>query len=798
MKPVVKILLLFFFLVILMSGLAIYWTWFKLVPPTGSSIDLDGLQQEVIVSWDEFKVPHISASRESDAFMVTGYIHARDRLWQITRKLYKLEGIHSRELGESLLNYDRFYLTLNFGDIARNTYLQLNNREQALLRAYAEGFNTFLENEKKHLPIEFTLANVEPVAFEPWHAVGIKLLWSWQQQQAFWTKTALSPLHTAGDEDLTSLLTGSPIQHERLFGNEEPLLDSLAHVRLNKQFRDFTKEVYPVQTSFTGTGIALASSSPGPMSVLKINGESGLHLPDQLHEIGMDVNGQLRTGMTIPGFPVIIHGSNSHIAWSMMPLPVDDGDFFSGELFPEPVDEPIDWQTDAEIEERLSEEVGLTRRILTLKSQAEYQLVTMAAHERPIVAISVEDNRYLAFDWPGNHIANDIGSFLQIAHARDINELQEIVRQIEYPALQVLAVSGEGHAGRIAAGRIPEKSHPLKIRSHDDLPVFRDAASLFPPVIRSDGEPLFFIEQVDSDNALHSSIYTTPWNRSSRYQELYSNTSFESLIDQMVTSWSDDTYSGFASDLNHLLIDLLESAPRDSLVDQALPYLRNWDHHYRSNETAATLFELFMLLSAKELYQMYFSAEQISMLFTMPHLPVSALSRLIQQPEAWPDHHTQSFEEWIRDNMIKTVRFLENNYGQEPYDWQWDSVVSHSFEPVFFEAEDSQSLPVKLAERNLFKMNHHVIRGGPHTIQSTHIKTNGMVAMSGASTLKRIMQLSPEAETYSVISTGQSGNIFSRHFDDQNELWNDREFKISPASTDEDDSTEKSIQIFTP
>ena len=53
------------------------------VPPLAGSETLPGLGADVEVAWDSLAIPHIAASSDRDAFMALGYLHARDRLWQM-------------------------------------------------------------------------------------------------------------------------------------------------------------------------------------------------------------------------------------------------------------------------------------------------------------------------------------------------------------------------------------------------------------------------------------------------------------------------------------------------------------------------------------------------------------------------------------------------------------------------------------------------------------------------------------------------------------------------------------------
>ncbi|MDG5766428.1 penicillin acylase family protein [Balneolales bacterium ANBcel1] len=771
MKSAVKILLLFLLLIVVLAGLSIYWTWFQLIPSLDKTVRIDGLEEEVTVIWDEFQIPHITAGSESDAYAVMGYLHARDRLWQMNRQLYKLEGLHTQMIDRNLLDLDRFYLTMNFGAVARDQFRELPERDQRLLAAYAMGINAFIDNNEKRLPLEFTLSNTIPLSWEPWHAIGVQLLWSWEQQQAFWTKPALFHLNGYEDDDIIRLLTTLEAPTDQHFDRGIPTADSSAIANLTDDWLAFARTSRSAQDRYSGTGFAMSTQSPEPFSVLKVHHESALQLPDQGYEMIVEVQDRIRAGITIPGFPVMLTGQNESVSWALMPLPADDGYFFSGSLFEEPVDGPVDWKTDIQYEELLSDDVQANRRILTFQDGSEYQLVTFSAKNRPVVAHSVPDNRYLAFDWTGFDTFADFGAYHDLALTRTLSDLEAVARRIHHPAVQILATDKK-EAGLFPAGNIFSIETPFAIHDGTIPADVENASSLFPSTVRGDGRPVFFLESWRDVPAVSNNLFFKPWDRADRYLELFSDAPFSRLPELITDTWIQDVYSPFAASLASSLVSSLESVQEgDTIVAMALPYLQNWNHEYRANETAATLFEVFLGKSAQLLYRNYMDHDRYAALYTSSDIPISAVSLLLQEPEHWPASHSMTYSDWIHTSMKEAVRYLISTYGEEPHAWQWNPVVSPSIMPVLFDATTKRSFPARAAARSLFKTNELHVSGAPHTIHASHTKANEELRLTGTSTLKRIMKNTPHKEFHGILSTGQSGNVFSDHFDDQNPLW---------------------------
>lgn len=91
---------------IFLSGVSIV-AWYVTViqprPPVEGTVELPGLSQPVRIHWDAHGVPHIEAGTEEDLYMAVGYVHARDRLWQLTLNQLILEGRFAEFFGEEAL-----------------------------------------------------------------------------------------------------------------------------------------------------------------------------------------------------------------------------------------------------------------------------------------------------------------------------------------------------------------------------------------------------------------------------------------------------------------------------------------------------------------------------------------------------------------------------------------------------------------------------------------------------------------------------------------------------------------------
>ena len=84
---------------------------FKTLPEPDAELKIADVKESVEVTFDKHGVPHIEAATLTDAMQVLGYVHARDRMWQMEFLRRVGEGRLSEMLGEATLDTDIFLRT---------------------------------------------------------------------------------------------------------------------------------------------------------------------------------------------------------------------------------------------------------------------------------------------------------------------------------------------------------------------------------------------------------------------------------------------------------------------------------------------------------------------------------------------------------------------------------------------------------------------------------------------------------------------------------------------------------------
>ena len=93
---------------ILLGALAVYGDGRRSLPVVDGTIAVAGLNGPIEIIRDADNIPHIFASRPSDALFGLGYVHSQDRLWQMEFQRRIGFGRLSEIFGPATVPQDRF------------------------------------------------------------------------------------------------------------------------------------------------------------------------------------------------------------------------------------------------------------------------------------------------------------------------------------------------------------------------------------------------------------------------------------------------------------------------------------------------------------------------------------------------------------------------------------------------------------------------------------------------------------------------------------------------------------------
>jgi penicillin amidase len=202
---------------------------------------------------------------------------------------------------------------------------------------------------------------------------------------------------------------------------------------------------------------------------------------------------------------------------------------------------------------------------------------------------------------------------------------------------------------------------------------------------------------------------------------------------------------------------------------EALALLAVWDGRVSPDSPAASLYEFLLAELARELVyahapdaQEWFLGKSIHPLLyaSLGKRQVSHLSRILRERR---EVFSDSREEAISWALSRALVKLKMQFGENPDSWVWGKIRPLTLEHPF----GSQPLIGKVFNRGPFPWG-----GDSQTIsqaqRSLKIPTHNP---TGIANMRMVLDVGEWDKNTFVLAGGQSGNPFSRHYDDQLPLW---------------------------
>ena len=311
------------------------------LPPNQQTLHIPGLGHPVAVTLDAAGVPRIEAASSEDAAAALGFLHARDRMFQMELMRRVGSGRIAELAGAPALPLDRMMRTLGLRLRSEAAYRVLPAGDRAVLDAYARGVNAEITARGRFIAPEFLLLGPP----EPWTPID-SLLWgrlmalslgsNWRTELARLALSAKLPL--ARQLALQPVDSGTPAPQASLRdpGPGDPNLGDpglgdpgLAHLAsaldrvLPRWPAPFTlpeeaSDEWAVDGAHSLTGAPLLAGDP----------HLALGFPAIWYLARITRPGFTLTGATAPGAPFLVIGQNTHIAWTFTSSEADTQDLF--------------------------------------------------------------------------------------------------------------------------------------------------------------------------------------------------------------------------------------------------------------------------------------------------------------------------------------------------------------------------------------------------------------------------------------------------------------------------------------
>ncbi len=328
---------------LLLAGAALGWGWWQMrgsLPSLDGEIRLTGLSASAKIERDALGVPTITGASRADVARATGFLHAQDRFFQMDLLRRSGAGELAELFGAAAVPLDRAHRLHRFRRTAEQALALLSPGKRAVLDAYTAGVNAGLAALPK-TPWEYLVLRTAP---QPWRAEDSLLVIyaMWFDLQDSTAKFELSlgalrqtlgqgaadffaPPGTSWDAALDgSTFPPAPLPSLRLKSPAEPPAAVLRPAAAEPRYTGSNS--FAVAGAHTASGAALfANDMHLTLSVPHIWYRAVLSWTDPTGRA-------LRlVGVTLPGTPALVVGSNGRIAWGYTNSNIDTMDVVMAE-----------------------------------------------------------------------------------------------------------------------------------------------------------------------------------------------------------------------------------------------------------------------------------------------------------------------------------------------------------------------------------------------------------------------------------------------------------------------------------
>ncbi|QDO89812.1 penicillin acylase family protein [Ornithinimicrobium ciconiae] len=808
-------------------------------PQVDGELTLAGLSGEVEVLRDAQGVTHIYADTSEDLFMAQGFTAAQDRFFQMDLRRHVTAGRLAELVGEPGVETDTVIRTMGWRRVAEQELTMLDPQTRRYLAAYTAGVNGYLEQNASpsQVSLEYVVLgqSVPDYRIEPWTDVD-SLAWlkamAWDLRGNYADELARARLvgevsraqlgalypdypydehapilsedewkpaapQTGGDEGDSGDDRGgaAPPRGSQYSGSAEVAgsgvyTDTLAALdavpNLLGEGAGIGSNSWVVSGEHTESGLPLLANDPHlGIAQPGVWMQIGLHCREVSEACPFDV-----TGFSFAGFPGIIIGHNTDIAWGLTNLDPDVTDFYLEEVNDqgqvrrgnawEPVQQRIETIKVAGGQD-VSITVRETRHGPILSDVLDP--VRKAGQTAPINGVETLSTYDVSMAWTGLQRTRTADAVFLLNSAHDWDSFRDAARQFAVPSQNLIYADTQGNIGYQAPGLVPIRESSTNGQPPGFFPAqgwlpaydwkgwvpFSQMPSTFNP---ADGVIVTANQAVTESNTPFLTSESDRGFRSQRIADLIAQKSAEGpLTTADMHEIQGDTHNAFADVLIEALLEI--DVPSSDFYRQPQQMLADWDRTAPADgeQSAAAMYY----------YAVWANILDLTFEDELPaDLAADGNSRwmlvvedLLDSPEDvwWDDRRTagvvETRDEILRQAMINARLDLTQRIAKDPTEWQWGSL--HNM-PLRHEVLGGDSVPDAL--RWAFNDGPYPAPGGSSLVNAFNWEAgSGSYRVTSGPSMRMVVDLADlDASTW-VNQSGNSGHAFHPNYNDQTQAW---------------------------
>lgn len=422
------------------SAAAFVWWRSSGRPQREGEAPLAGLAADVDVRFDDAGVPHVRAASIEDAARALGWLHANDRMGQMELLRRYAQGRLAEIVGPAAARSDRNVRELRYPQTVEALEAALGDESRAVLAAYAQGVNAWLEQRGGDLPPDVLLLRVRPAPWTPRDSLCVQMRMSQMLSYSVGREfTRTRWLHEHGERS-AQILIGA-----RLDDVPSQTLAELAQ-RWGAASEAQRAEAAKLTSNGSNNWAVAGARSASGHALVANDPHLSLGLPSLWFQAQIRSPEYEAAGFTIPGLPVVVIGQGPRLAWGFTNTELDVCDAFL---------------------ETLSEDGRSVRRDgawsalrvqperVVVRGEADLEFEALSTEIGPLLT-TANGLRY-SVAWTGHQAFDPLRTFLGLARADDVDAAPALASDFLGPPQNLVCGDAAGAIAYVLLGRNVER-----------------------------------------------------------------------------------------------------------------------------------------------------------------------------------------------------------------------------------------------------------------------------------------------------------------------------------------------------
>jgi penicillin amidase len=665
-------------------GIVLLLAWLTLrasLPTLDGNISIDALDASATIERDSEGIPTITASTREDLAFATGFAHGQDRFFQMDLIRRQAAGELSELFGGLAVDADRRFRFHRFRSRAKKALTDLPPSDLALLERYGQGVNAGLASLAAK-PFEYFLLRTDP---RPWlaedsvlvvytmflmlndsraskdvqrglaHRILPQEVFTWMYPQGTpWDAPLMGSARAAAAVPSVDVISLRDIV------DHAPPSGEVGKRQLNGSNN------WAVGGMLTDSGRAMVSNDM----------HLDLSTPNIYYQARLVVDGAAPrdlAGVTLPGTPFVVAGSNTKIAWGYTN---SYGDWSDAVLL-RPGAEPGTYKAP-------SGDLPFTvyRERISVKGSAPEEISIRETIWGPVDdSVDYPDNE-IAVSW----IAHKAGALnlrlIDLEQAETVYEALDIANTIGMPPQNFVTGDSAGNIAWTIAGKIPARSDFDSMLPADwsNTPGWTGwvESDMYPRIVNPESGRIWSANARVADGDALAIIGDSGYDLGARARQirrrLFAQDNFQPS--DMLAIQTDDR-AIFLKRWCYLLLDVLEKeGTADAELAEYRRHVEEWQARAAPDSVGYRLVRAFRLeVQARVFHALMHSVREaygddvklrISNQFEAP-----LWSLVTEQPEHLLQAGYDSWQELLVDAVRENIRYFRENYDGDLADRTW-------------------------------------------------------------------------------------------------------------------------------